>query len=135
MSNKKKVEQAYQDFTEQESRELVLDLDEALEEHKKTEQPIQVKLFDKHYEVPPNLPVSVFFFYQRHVDKDGNIPEDKAFQYLELILGKDFCRDLEKSDVTVTFVMEKVVPMITEKWGVDSKKKSNGKAKASTPKR
>jgi len=121
-ANLEKLNQAEDKYLEAWESDNSIDFDAALDEHKKGEEPVAVTFLGKTYEVPPAMPVSVWLYHERHVDKKGNLPDDKALEYIKKVIGKKFVDALEDSDVTVTFVMEKIIPAITRRWGVRKKK-------------
>ena len=117
-----KLEQALNEFEAAWESDATIDFDAALEEHKKEQEPVTVKFQGKEFTVPAAMPMSVFMFHHRHVDKSGNLPDTKALEFIELVMGREFVRLVEKSDVTVDFVMNKVIPSIIRRWGFRKKK-------------
>lgn len=126
--SKQDLDKAYQDYNEAWEHDAHLDFDKALEEHRKAEAPVKITFNGKDFELPPSMPLSVWTFVNRHGDKQGNITDDKAYEFIELVLGKRFLKELDKSSADVSFVMNKVIPSITNKWqGAKKKLKQKGK--------
>ena len=117
-----KLDKALNDFEAAWESDAMIDFDAALEEHKREEKPVPVKFGGKEFDVPASMPMSVFMFHHRHVDKHGNLPDSKALQFIELVIGKEFVKVMERSDTTVDFVMNTVIPTIIKRWGFRKKK-------------
>lgn len=135
MSNKKKkLDDAYEEYKASWEHDAHLDFDQALAEHRQTLDPVQITFNGKTFTLPPSMPLSVWTYLQRHGDGEGNIPDDKAYEFVRLVLGQEFLEELDETGADLAFVMETVIPAVTRKWQAP-KKKSSGTDKASARKR
>jgi len=130
----RKLNEAQEEMTAEQEAELVADYDAALEEWMSKDKPKQIKFRGKLFTVPQKEPFAHALFVSRHTkfvfDKKQNrkvpqliIPDDKGEEYVRLILGNDFLREIEKSGADVNFVMQKIIPDIRKMWGSGQEKK------------
>lgn len=121
------LDQAEKEGKQEQEESLVLDFDEARQEYEREHQSIAVKMNGKTFQLPPEIPFPLFTFYQRHCLKKVNgkvmfeVPDDRIMEFLELMFGKDILQEIEDSNMTIPFVMTRVVPGIMEKWGFGGK--------------
>lgn len=133
--NLEQLEEKAQDAAEQQREDLILDFDAAKAEYDRQHQPIQVKVGGETYQLPPEIPFTLFLFYQRHClsKREGKtvfeVPDDRVLEFLELMFGEGILTQLEQSDLTFEFVMQKVAPRIMERWGYGAQ---NGQKKTPT---
>ncbi|TPE66378.1 hypothetical protein [Halalkalibacterium halodurans] len=120
--------------------QLVADYDEAIAEHENGDKPKYVKFAGEYFEISKEMPFRFATFYFRHCVRkvkgktQMEVPEDKMFEFIELMLGKKFLERLEQSDAGVHFVFKHIVPDIMSMWGYDVKsdKPSGGQKKTKT---
>ena len=115
------LEQAQEELTTQQERELIADYDAALAEWKAKQRPYYVRFNGKEYAVPRTQPFSYTLFVSRHTQKVGNkvmlvVPDDKQYEYIRLMLGDEFVEALGDSQVELEFVQEHIVKPIHAMW-------------------
>lgn len=127
----KKLDNAIENEKALQEQELLIDFDAAIKE--KEEKPFNVKFMDSIYKIPSQMPFSfsMFFFrncYKKYKGKEIiDVPEDKIDEFIELLLGKEFLKKAEKSNVSLMFIMDTVASKIMNKWGYDIKSNTNQK--------
>jgi len=105
--------------------ELTADYDAALKEYETKNKPHLIKFAGEIFEIPREMPFKFATFYFRHCVKkvagktQMQVPEDKLYEFIELMFGKKFLYTLEKSDAGMNFVFQKIVPDIMKMWGHD----------------
>jgi hypothetical protein len=115
-----------EEITERQSNNLVLDFDQALKEENKEK--IEINLLGKTYFLPKKMPFNFSTFFLRSCygknKKSGewevSMTDDKILPFIELMFGKRFIENLEKSRdnrISMMFVYEKIVPKILNEWG------------------
>lgn len=140
----KYLNQKHEEMAINQEDTLVLDFDEALKEE--SAENLKIKLLGKYYDLPKDIPFNFSTFLLRYCYKKVrgklimSIPDDKLYTFLELMIGKDFVKDLENSNnrnVSINFIFQKVVPKIMEEWGqnvdFNSDKVKNLQKKMSIP--
>jgi hypothetical protein len=120
------LEDKHEEMKINKEKDLILDFDKALEEEKNSSSKIKIKLIGKYYDLPRDIPFNFSTFLLRNCYKRVGgktimfIPDDKVFQFLELMFGKNFIMDIEKSknrDISITFIFDNIVPEIMKQWG------------------
>lgn len=115
------------EISERQENNLVLDFDQAIKEANKKQ--IEIKLLDKTYFLPSEMPFNFSTFFLRHCYKKVKgqfvvmMPEDKMLEFLELMFGKRFIQSLENSNncnVSMLFVFQNIVPTVLREWGYDT---------------
>lgn len=128
MTNEERLHLLDQKLNEEklaQEKALVIDFDAAYDEWKSTEGTFPVQFRGKIYRVPASQPMRYAYLIARHCiqNVDGKrmliVPEEIASELLELQLGKEFLEDLSKSDVSMDFVYQTIVPQIAKKWGLN----------------
>jgi len=118
------LDEKQEEITERQSNNLVLDFDQALREENK--QKIEIKLLGKTYFLPKKMPFNFSTFFLRFCYKKIKgqwtviMDDDKIMPFIELMFGKRFIENLEKSRdnrISMMFVYEKIVPKILNEWG------------------
>ncbi|GIN18194.1 hypothetical protein J32TS2_35500 [Shouchella clausii] len=107
--------------------QLVADYDDALAELANEQKHQYVKFAGEYFQIPTEMPFQFATFYFRHcVQKVRGktqmaVPEEKMYEFIELMLGKEFLAHLEQSKAGVNFVFKHIVPDIMKLWGYDVK--------------
>ena len=113
-----------EEITERQSNNLVLDFDQALKEENK--QKIEIKLLGRTYFLPKKMPFNFSTFFLRNCYKKIKgqwtiiMDDDKIMPFIELMFGKKFIENLEKSRdnrISLMFVYQNIVPKILDEWG------------------
>ncbi|WP_245808823.1 hypothetical protein [Shouchella patagoniensis] len=116
-----------EELSQIQQEQLVADYDDALAEELNEQKHQYVKFAGNLFEIPTEMPFQFATFYFRHcVQKVKGktqmaVPEEKMYDFIELMLGKEFLKHLEQSNAGVNFVFKHVVPDIMKLWGYDVK--------------
>ncbi|WP_054705377.1 hypothetical protein [Bacillus sp. JCM 19041] len=132
MTNKKAsrlelLDQKAEELSTIQQEQLVADYDDALAEQLNEQKHQYVKFSGEYFEIPTEMPFQFATFYFRYcVQKVKGktkmaVPEEKMYEFIELMLGKDFLAHLEQSKAGVNFVFKHIVPDIMKLWGYDVK--------------
>lgn len=110
-------------------QQLVVDLDAAWEEHKKTDTPIVFKFQGKSFEVPSSMPADFGRFYRRHClktskdEKTGEpivlfmIPDGELlFDFMEGLCGKEFADAWSDTRIPMDVLATHVIGPIMRQW-------------------
>lgn len=133
------LDQKAAELQQVQQEDLVADYDEALREYENQNKPHYVKFAGEVFAVPREMPFNFAAFYFRHCIRKVRgktemvVPEDKLYEFIELMFGREFLSVLERSDVGMNFVFERIVPDIMKMWGHDvnaEKKQKNVKTRA-----
>jgi hypothetical protein len=125
----KLLDEAEERAREYQETELASDYDEALKEYNKTKKQLYVKFQGKRYRIPSTIPFSLSVFIMREcIQKkkmpDGSMkeifvfPDDKIFDFIERVFGKEFAIAVMNSDIDSQFIADVIVPDILAKWGL-----------------
>lgn len=129
------LDQKAKELQEVQQENLVADYDAALKEYETKNKPHLIKFSGEVFEMPNEMPFKFATFYFRHCVKkvagktQMEVPEDKLYEFIELMFGRRFLDVLEKSDAGMNFVFRRIVPDIMKMWGqdVDTKEGKNAK--------
>lgn len=118
------LNQAAEELARRQAENLVADYDAALAEYRDKNRPFVVRFGGRNYELPRSMPFAFTMFYLRHcLQRRGGrtvfeVPDDRLGEFLTLMFGRRFARDIETSGVEVNFVMSRIVPDIMGRWGL-----------------
>nr|WP_206698958.1 hypothetical protein [Shouchella lehensis] len=121
------LDQKVEELAEIQQEQLVADYDDALAEQLNEQKHQYVKFAGEYFEIPTEMPFQFATFYFRYcVQKvkgktQMSVPEEKMYEFIELMLGKAFLSHLEQSKAGVNFVFQHIVPDIMKLWGYDVK--------------
>lgn len=119
------LDQKAQELQESQQEDLVADYDAALKEYETKNKPHLIKFSGEVFEIPNEMPFKFATFYFRHCVKkvagktQMQVPEDRLYEFIELMFGKRFLSVLETSDAGMNFVFRHIVPDIMKMWGQD----------------
>lgn len=124
--NEKFLNEKVQELKEQQESDLIIDFDAAIKEKKSQLKQYCVKFNNKYFEVANEMPMSFGLFFFRHCynKKSGkmniDIPEEKMYEFIELMFGKELVEEFSNSTVGMNLVFEKLSPQILKHWGYDT---------------
>ncbi len=116
-------------LAELQTEQLVVDLDAAWDEHKKTDKPIVFKFQGETFEVPSSMPADFGRFYRRHClkpskdEKTGEpvvlfvVPDGElAYEFMETMAGADFVEAWSKTRIPMAVLSAHVIGPIMRAW-------------------
>jgi hypothetical protein len=116
--NEQFLNEKVQELKEQQESDLIIDFDAAIKEKKSQLKQYRVKFNE--------MPMSFGLFFFRHCynKKSGkmnvDIPEEKMYEFIELMFGKKLVEEFSNSTVGMNLVFEKLSPQILKHWGYDT---------------
>ncbi|GAK03124.1 hypothetical protein JCM19037_1417 [Geomicrobium sp. JCM 19037] len=116
---------------------LAADYDVALKEYNEKDKPKVVKFNNEYFPVAKEMPFKFATFYFRHCVRkvqgktQMEVPEDRMYEFIELMFGEKFLSSLERSEAGINFVFQHIVPDIMGMWGHDVDTGQGGKAQIS----
>lgn len=119
------------EIEKREEKELTFDFDKALEESKKKEEYMTLKLGGRIFKIPVKMPYNFGIFFLRYGFKKVNgkmtvdLPDDKVNEFILLMFGQEFSNFLihqKDQSISIEFVFSNIVPPILDKWGYAVKK-------------
>ena len=120
-----------------EEARAVIDFDAAQDEYKLQHEPHRVKFGGVEFDVPATIPYKLAQTILRHCLKQRNgeqyfeIPDDKIATVIQQMMGTEFAKAVEDSEVELSFVASTIIPKIMELWGIVEPPVKNGKTPAS----
>lgn len=135
-----KLDEVIFEGAKDQAADLLLDFDAAFEEVKAGSKPLSIKLDGVNYDIPHSMPADFWFYLTREclVPFEGgwsiNIPnEDMGLELLRRAVSDDFADAVTVSKKPISFIVERVFELISERWlGAIYKKKADQSPKQGT---
>lgn len=113
------------ELAENQSENLVIDFDQAIEEEQ--EKVIEIIFDNKKYKLSHKMPFSfAMFFFRNCFKKVGNktvveIPDELTMTFIEKMFGKEFYNSIIESDKSFSFdlLFKNLAFKILKAWGID----------------